>query len=164
MVRRGFLKTLGKLLAVLGGVITGFYSMLRSLFPDVLYEPPPQFSIGNPKNFAEGVTFLPEKRVFVIREDNRFRAISAVCTHLGCTVNYVPLPKSKKVKIRGKEVEELWEFACPCHGSKYYADGTNYEGPAPRPLPHFRIEFSSLKEELIVDTSVTVDPSYHLEI
>jgi Rieske Fe-S protein len=46
-------------------------------------------------------------------------AFSAICTHMGCTVN----PAGK-------------QFACPCHGSKYdAATGAVLNGPAPKPLP-----------------------------
>ncbi|MEL6135949.1 MAG: Rieske 2Fe-2S domain-containing protein [Cyanobacteria bacterium J06626_23] len=45
--------------------------------------------------------------------------ISAVCTHLGCTVNWNP---------------ETQSFACPCHGSRFDALGAVIEGPAPRAL------------------------------
>ena len=90
----------------------------RSLFPNVLYEPSTTRRLGPPENFPEGVTFLREERVFVVREPKRLRAISAVCTHLGCTVS---------------QTED--GFHCPCHGSRFLADGTNVSGPAPRPLP-----------------------------
>jgi Rieske Fe-S protein len=49
-----------------------------------------------------------------------FKAFSAVCTHMGCTVN----------QIAGGRID------CPCHGSEYsITDGAVLAGPAPRPLP-----------------------------
>lgn len=54
-------------------------------------------------------------------KEGDFMAFSAVCTHLGCTVNYVP---------------SVDEFQCPCHGSVYSAStGNVLGGPAPSPLP-----------------------------
>lgn len=46
-------------------------------------------------------------------------AISSVCTHLGCTVAWDATTQ---------------EFACPCHGSKFDAEGQNIQGPARQPL------------------------------
>ena len=31
------------------------------------------------------------------------------------------------------------KFKCPCHGSGYYMNGVNFEGPTPRPLERFRV-------------------------
>ncbi|HEY8678334.1 MAG TPA: ubiquinol-cytochrome c reductase iron-sulfur subunit [Candidatus Dormibacteraeota bacterium] len=47
------------------------------------------------------------------------QALSARCTHLGCTVHWVPADN---------------RFRCPCHGSQFAADGTVLHGPAQRPL------------------------------
>ena len=55
--------------------------------------------------------------------DDRYTAVSAVCTHQGCIVDPAP---------RG--------FRCPCHGSRFDRDGKNIGGPAPRPLPRFAAE------------------------
>lgn len=46
-------------------------------------------------------------------------AISAVCTHLGCIVDWEPAAQS---------------FVCPCHGSRYDALGEVTHGPARRSL------------------------------
>jgi Rieske Fe-S protein len=51
-------------------------------------------------------------------------AFSAICTHMGCTVN----PAGT-------------EFHCPCHGSKYDAfTGAVIQGPAPRALPSIAVD------------------------
>lgn len=107
------------------------------------------FSVGSPENYPEGVTYVEGKRVFIIREPDGLRALSAVCTHLGCTVNWESADK---------------RFACPCHGSIF--DGTTGEvlsGPAPRGLPWVSL---SLQEngELVVDPTLPVDRSQVLKL
>jgi len=57
-------------------------------------------------------------------EDGTIHAFSARCTHLGCHID----------RIVGDEA------VCPCHGSRYRADGTVSTGPARRPLTPYRIE------------------------
>lgn len=58
--------------------------------------------------------------VFLERDDDGTpRALSAVCTHLGCTVSW-------------EDSRQL--FACPCHGGRYGPDGAVLGGPPPRPL------------------------------
>ena len=161
--RRSFLKTLGisAVLVALGGQI---YAMLRSLFPNVLYEPPQKFKVGGLDKFTEGGTFLEQDRLFVFRNQNIFHAISASCTHLGCTVKMVKLNQPKKVSAGGREIEEQVEFHCPCHGSKYYGDGTNYAGPAPRPLDYFGLEVSADDGQLIVDKANKVSQDFRLTV
>ena len=120
------------------------------------YEDPQRFKVGTLDQFGEGAKFIEEKRVFIFREKNTLHCISAQCTHLGCTVKMQRLNQPKKVNAGGREITEQVEFACPCHGSKYYGDGTNYSGPAPRPLAHYKLELAPEDGQLIVDTSQTV--------
>ena len=110
-------------------------------FPKVLFEPSPVFSIGFPSGFAENtITTLKSRKVFIVRDGSSFKVISVVCQHLGCAVHWT---KEKNI------------FECPCHGSKYYRDGVNFAGPAPRPLYHFQMSLSD-DGKLIVDTSKIV--------
>ena len=66
-----------------------------------------------------------------------------VCTHLGCTPNYVTdvvggsgvdpsRAEMRGVRSSGEQKADGW--ACPCHGSRYFIDSTNFYGPAPRPM------------------------------
>ena len=59
---------------------------LRSLVPNVSYDAPTTVKIGLPNDFPDGMKFLPDERLFVFREGKTLHAVSAVCTHLGCTV------------------------------------------------------------------------------
>lgn len=52
-------------------------------------------------------------------EDGELRAVSAVCTHMGCTLGWNP-------------VDRTWD--CACHGSRFAADGRVTHGPAVEPL------------------------------
>jgi cytochrome b6-f complex iron-sulfur subunit len=70
----------------------------------------------------------------------------------------------KSSKISGEEVEVKWEFHCPCHGSKFYGDGTNYAGPAPRPLDWVKVEVSPEDGKLVVDLNKTVPKNYKLTV
>jgi cytochrome b6-f complex iron-sulfur subunit len=65
--------------------------------------------------------------VWIVREPDNFYALSTVCTHLGCTPNWL--------SSEGK-------FKCPCHGSGFVITGINVEGPAPRPLERYKIGLS----------------------
>ena len=132
--------------------------------PNVLYESPQRYKVGTPDQFNEGPSFLEDKRVFIFRQKNTFHAISAACTHLGCTVKMQRLNQPKKVTVRGRDIEEQAEFACPCHGSKYYGDGTNYSGPAPRPLDHYKLELSPDDGQLVVDASQIVAQDFRLTV
>jgi thiosulfate dehydrogenase [quinone] large subunit len=74
---------------------------------------------------------------YVVRPSpEEFLGFSRICTHEGCTVNYV---------------HSLQEFQCPCHGSLYSAlTGEVLRGPAPRPLPRIPIR-KGPDGELIAD-------------
>src|SRR5262245_52072555 len=161
--RRSFLSKLG-----IGATLVAFaaqaYAFLRSLKPNVLYEDAQRFKVGAPDQFGEGGKFLEDKRLFVFRQGKTFYAISAVCTHLGCTVKMQKLNQPKRVKACGRDFEEQHEFHCPCHGSKYYGDGTNYAGPAPRPLDYLKLEVSPDDGQLIVDTSQRVGQDFRLTV
>lgn len=161
--RRSFLPRLG-LGALLAAVLGQGFALLRSLVPNVLYEEPKRLKVGTPDRFPEGATFLEDKRLFVVRERNTVYAISAVCTHLGCTVKMINLNQPKRVKIRGQFVEQHREFHCPCHGSKYNGDGSNYAGPAPRPLAWYKLEVSPDDGQLIVDFSAPVNQNFRLTV
>ena len=148
------------LLAVCGQA----YAVLRSLVPNVLYENPQRFKVGTLDQFSEGAKFIDDKRIFIFREKNTFHCISATCTHLGCTVKMNRLNQAKTITVRGRQINEQVEFACPCHGSKYYGDGTNYAGPAPKPLAHFKLEVAPEDGQLVVDTSQTVPQDFRLTV
>jgi cytochrome b6-f complex iron-sulfur subunit len=118
------------------------------LSPNVLFEPPTTFRAGSPDLYSpNSVTFLEDQQVYVVRTDNGFYAVSAVCTHLGCVTQWKP---------------ELGLIACPCHGSKFKPDGKKVEGPAPRPLPHFAI-YLTPEGELQVDKLDIIDPGQALK-
>lgn len=152
---------IGATLLAMGGQA---YAVLRSLVPNVLYEDPKRFKVGTLDQFGEGARFIEDKRVFIFREKNTLHCISATCTHLGCTVKMQRLNQPKRVNAGGREIEEQVEFACPCHGSKYYGDGTNYSGPAPRPLDHYKLEVAPEDGQLVVDTSETVNQDFRLTV
>lgn len=136
--------------------------MMRALVPNVLYEAPRTFKVGLPEAFAQGITYLEDHRLFIGRDQRGLYAISAVCTHLGCTVKMLNLNQPRTVEIGGKPTEIAQEFHCPCHGSKYYGDGTNYAGPAPRPLDWYRLEVSPDDGQLVVNSSQPVRHDFRL--
>jgi menaquinol-cytochrome c reductase iron-sulfur subunit len=161
--RRSWLDKVG--VGVIVAAVAGqAYALLRSLAPNVLYEPAKRFKAGAVDQFPEGATFLEDKRLFIFREQRSFYAISAVCTHLGCTVKLVNLNQPQRVTSGGRAIEEQREFHCPCHGSKYYADGTNYAGPAPRPLAWHPLEVSPDDGQLVVNLGATVTRDFRLRV
>jgi cytochrome b6-f complex iron-sulfur subunit len=116
----------------------------------VFYEPPQVFKIGSPGDFPFGSpTFLPDEKIFVFRDKEKgFAVASAVCTHLGCTVQYYNTDR---------------RFHCPCHGSVFAADGKVVHGPAPRPLEWVEVTLAR-DGQLRVDKNQVVSASYRLMV
>ena len=161
--RRNFLVRLAGFV-VAGGAVLSTWSIFRSLIPNVLYEPPKRFPIGDPDRLQQGVTFLDEHRVYLIRDGNRFHCISGICSHLGCTVKYAPFARIQEKTVRDLSFTARGEFHCPCHGSKFHGEGTNYSGPAPRPLKWFQLEISPANGAMIVDLGREVDRNFRLVV
>ena len=150
--RRGFLQiALGSAMAVgftALSVTGGLFSLglARFLFPNVLAEPPSKFKVGFKDAFPSGkveTKFVPQYGVWVVNGDfnglQQIYALKTVCTHLGCTPSWL-------------EAEQ--KFKCPCHGSGFYKDGVNFEGPAPRPLERYAIRTAD-DGQLEIDKSKT---------
>jgi menaquinol-cytochrome c reductase iron-sulfur subunit len=159
--RRDFLVKLGIGAGVVGIATQGGAS-LRSLLPNVSYDSPTTVKLGFPGDFPDGMKFLPEQRLFVFREGKVFHAVSAVCTHLGCTVRAEALSQPEMVNVGGSDLRLTHRFACPCHGSKYTGDGKVVSGPAPRPLAWFHLSVSPDDGQLVVDLAQEVERDFRL--
>ena len=148
--RRGFMAVLfGSFLAIgftCMAVVSAFWTLglARFMFPNILTEPPNTFKVGFPSDFAPDAVatkFKAQFGVWVVNTEydgqQQITALKSVCTHLGCTPNW----------LEGEQ-----KFKCPCHGSGFYKDGINFEGPAPRPLERYAIRIAD-DGQLEVDKS-----------
>lgn len=161
--RRDFLFRLGMGAGVAAIAYQGVAS-LRSLVPNVSYDAPTTVKLGVPVEFPDGLKFLPDQRLFVFREGNTFHGISAVCTHLGCTVRAEALSNPETKQVGGHALKLTHRFACPCHGSKYQGDGTNVAGPAPKPLAWYELSISPDDGQLVVDLAQEVGHDFRLTV
>jgi cytochrome b6-f complex iron-sulfur subunit len=145
--RRRFLKVLtGACLGAVaaGGGVIGW----RYLWPPVLFELPSRFRAARLSELESSrILFKRKQAIYLVRDGEGVFAQSAVCTHLGCLTRPTPTGDG---------------FFCPCHGSRFALDGSVLAGPAPRPLPHFRVE---LKEDYFwVDSVQEEDPDARLRV
>lgn len=117
----------------------GLLGFGRFLFPNVLFEPPQSFKIGFAEDYDLGVDerWKDKFSVWIVKSTQDMFALISVCTHLGCTPNWL-----------GNEQK----FKCPCHGSGFYMSGINFEGPAPRPLERARIVIAEDGQVLVDKT------------
>jgi cytochrome b6-f complex iron-sulfur subunit len=121
--------------------LAGLTASVRFMFPNVLFEPPTRFKAGDPSGYGLGVDERWKEKfgVWIVRNTNSIYALVAVCTHLGCTPNWLQAQN---------------KFKCPCHGSGYYISGINFEGPTPRPLERAEIMLSPDDGQIVVDKAV----------
>ena len=161
--RRDFLVRVG---STAGMCAIGYQgaAALRSLVPNVSYDAPTTVKVGLPTEFPEGLKFLPDLRLFVFREGNVFHAISAVCTHLGCTVRAEALSQIETKTVDGKPLKMTHRFQCPCHGSRYAGDGTNVAGPAPQPLAWYHLSIAADDGQLVADLARHVEHDFRLTL
>ena len=111
-------------------LVPAIYAIVEYIIPPRLREKVIRyFLIGKVSDLAlESAEIVrADKKAFALvrTQEGQIRAFSAVCTHLGCVVQY---QSDRKV------------FHCNCHGSEYNLDGKNIAGPAPKPLLPFKAE------------------------
>jgi Rieske Fe-S protein len=117
-----------------GGLLATFASFV---YPVLRYfVPPPVADLGLDEVVAAKVGELKPNSSTIFRfgskpgllildaDGQTYHALSASCTHLGCTVQY-----------KG-DAKEIW---CPCHNGVYNLNGANVSGPPPRPLQKFSV-------------------------
>jgi cytochrome b6-f complex iron-sulfur subunit len=132
---------------ILMGMLGGLWTLLgaRFMMPNMVVELPSKFKVGPASDFPEGAVstkFKASRGVWIVNSnayngEQLIYALISVCTHLGCTPNW----------LEGEQ-----KFKCPCHGSGFYISGINFEGPAPRPLERAGIRLAE-------DGSLEVDKS-----
>ena len=137
--RRGFLSWITAGWLAFGALTAGtLIGTVRFLFPNVLFEPPQTFRAGFPAEYTVGdvsTRFKDQFAVWIVRSPSEIYVLSTVCTHLGCTPNW----------LSGEQ-----KFKCPCHGSGFRKTGINFEGPAPRPLERYRVALAD-DGQILVD-------------
>lgn len=135
--RRGFIKVLlgGGLLA---SAASFFYPVLRYLVPpaavDMGGDTVIAAKVGDLKpNSSKIFKFGSRPGLLVMSSEGEYKAMSATCTHLSCTVQY------------RNDVKQVW---CACHNGVYDLAGRNVSGPPPRPLEQYDVHVRG--EEIVV--------------
>ena len=130
--RRTFLVRIWVILGfvVLAEIIWLFVSFLKPRKNTKNFEKNDTITAGPIDRFEPGsVTAFPQGKFYLVRlEDGGFLAMSRECTHLGCTVPWIP---------------DENRFVCPCHASSFDITGNVINPPAPRALDLFLVEIEN---------------------
>lgn len=133
--RRDFLGLAAAWSAIVS-LVMAMLGAMRLPMPSVFPESNSRVKLGPPDRFAVGsATYFPQQKLWLYRTKDGFHAISAVCTHLGC------------ISTRSDD----GQFLCPCHGSRFDAEGNVMGGPAPKALVWLELSVSP-EGQLIADT------------
>ena len=123
---------------MLASVVSFVYPVLRYLIP------PASTDLGSDtvvagrvgelkKNSGKIFRFGNRPGLLVMTAEGEYRALSAKCTHLDCTVQY------------RNETAQVW---CACHNGVYDLSGRNVSGPPPRPLEAYEVHVRG--EDIVV--------------
>lgn len=128
---------------LLGGGL--FASFVSFVYPVIRYLIPPRVAdlggdevvaakVGDMKpNGSRIFRFGTRPALLLMTAEGEYRALSAVCTHLSCTVQY------------RSDLRQIW---CACHNGLYDLAGRNVSGPPPRPLEVFQVHVRG--DEIVV--------------
>lgn len=128
---------------LLGGGL--FASVVSFVYPVLRYLiPPPVADLGGDEVVASKIgdlkangskifRFGTRPALLLMTSEGEYRALSAVCTHLSCTVQY------------RNDLHQIW---CACHNGLYDLNGRNISGPPPRPLEAFQVHVRG--DEIVV--------------
>jgi cytochrome b6-f complex iron-sulfur subunit len=123
---------------VLASIASFIYPALRYIIPPAVTESTSRSvvaaKVGELKpNTGKIFKFGAKPGILVRTRDGGFKAFSAVCTHLNCTVQY------------RDDLRQIW---CACHNGLYDLEGRNISGPPPRPLEEFAVNVQG--EDVVV--------------
>jgi Rieske Fe-S protein len=114
---------------LMASIVSFLYPVLRYLVP------PPVPDLGGDEvvacktgelktNGSKIFRFGNRPALLLLTAEGEYRALSATCTHLSCTVQY------------RSDLREIW---CACHNGMYDLNGRNIAGPPPRPLETYQV-------------------------
>lgn len=126
---------------VLASIASFIYPAIRYMIPPPVGESTSRSVVAagasELKNNSGKVFKFGSKPALLVRTpDGDYRAFTAVCTHLNCTVQY------------RSDLHEIW---CACHNGLYDLAGRNVSGPPPRPLEEYEVHVQG--EDVIVSRS-----------
>lgn len=131
MGRRQFMISLALGWATFAAALGGLVTILSGfIIPRVDFTKIETFKVGPPSNFPPKTVnedFKGSGKFWLVNDGQKIFAISVVCTHLGCTPNWMP---------------NETKFKCPCHGSGFTMQGKNFEGPAPAWLRRYEVSLA----------------------
>lgn len=128
LTRRNFFSFLARWGMAVAAVAIGYFVMRRYTASEpenitVLAARAGELAPNGWKEFKLG----GKPALLILTEGGQYVAMSAVCTHQGCTVRYLPT------------MREVW---CPCHGGFFDLQGQVISGPPPRPLEQYDVNVS----------------------
>jgi cytochrome b6-f complex iron-sulfur subunit len=123
---------------VLASIATFLYPAIRYIIPPAVGESTSRSvvaaKINDLRNNSGKIFKFGSKPALLVRTTaGEFKAFSAVCTHLNCTVQY------------REDLHQIW---CACHNGLYDLEGRNVSGPPPRPLENFEVHVQG--EDVVV--------------
>lgn len=123
---------------VVASIATFLYPALRYIIPPAVGESTNRSvvaaKINDLKNNTGKIFKFGSKPALLVRTTaGEFKAYTAVCTHLNCTVQY------------REDLHQIW---CACHNGFYDLEGRNVSGPPPRPLENFEVHVQG--EDIVV--------------
>jgi Rieske Fe-S protein len=125
---------------VVASLVSFIYPILKFVFPPPLAEMDTDTIAAGIGELAAGAAkifrFGNQPAILIHQEDDSYRAFSAICTHLSCTVQYRP------------REHDIW---CACHNGVYNLQGGNVSGPPPRPLQQYEVHVRG--KEIVVSRS-----------
>lgn len=125
-------------IATLGAIV---YPIFRFMSPPQVVESTENSVVAAklnelPVNSGKIFKFGNKPGILVRTSTGDLKAVSAVCTHLECIVQYRP------------DTKQIW---CACHNGQYNLSGKNIGGPPPRPLEEFKV--NTRGDDIVVSRS-----------